>query len=148
MNLDTVAERLGCSIASAHPVLGDWGEYNSATHTITLHPALSGIQYTATLAHELGHAAHRHEQSTPATEREADYFAHWLLIPLCGFLRAAQAHHTMQGVAHELELLPSMLASYAGRIRGCCHERAPGAGHGRGAASRSASTDTTRADTR
>ncbi|MGO1664128.1 MAG: ImmA/IrrE family metallo-endopeptidase [Micrococcaceae bacterium] len=123
MNLDTVASRLGCRIITAHPMLGDWGEYNSANHTITLHPALTGIQYTATLAHELGHAVHRHEQSTPATEREADQFAHWLLIPYCSFLRAVQAQESMQAVAHELEILPSMLVQYAERVRRCCHER-------------------------
>lgn len=128
MHLELVAARLGCRVTTGMPVLGDWGEYDSSTHTITLHPALSGIQRKATLAHELGHAAYRHDRTTVTTERAADEFAHWLLIPYCSFLRATQAHESLQGVAHELEVLPSLLVSYASRVRGCCHERARWAG--------------------
>lgn len=121
--LETVAEYLECTIDISYPITEGWGEYDSTAHTIRLHPELAGVKRTAVLAHELGHAAHQHSESTHATEWEADRFAHWLLVPLCDYLRATRLHPTVQAVAHELEILPSMAAQYAHRLRWCDHER-------------------------
>lgn len=116
MHLDSFADHLGCEVRAEFPRSGRLGEYDAASHTIRLHPDLIGVQRRAVLSHELGHAMHRHRRSTPRTEREADYSAHWLLIPLCAFLRAMQAQETMRGVAHELGVLPADVRAYAARL--------------------------------
>ena len=116
MDLELVAEHLGVRVDYVPPVTGGWGEYDAAAHRINLHPGLGPLQRRAVLAHELGHAAHRHEASTPRNEREADEMAHWLTIPLCGFLRAARAQETVPGVADELGVLPSAVRDYARRL--------------------------------
>ena len=116
MDLEIVAESMGVRVEYIAPARG-WGEYDPLSHTIRLHPRLRGIQLRAVLSHELGHAAHRHTSSTTRAEREADHFAHWLTIPLCGLLRATQCHDTAQGIAHELGVLPSEVTAYLGRLR-------------------------------
>lgn len=113
---DQVAARLGVDVVVEVPRSGAWGEYDATENQVRIHPLLSGVQLRCVLAHELGHAAHRHTSSTPLTEREADEFAHWLLIPLCGFLRAASAYESAQAVAHELGVLPSFVEGFAGRL--------------------------------
>lgn len=115
MVLEDFAELIGCTIRCEIPVSGCWGEYDAIRHESRLHPDLAAIQCHAVLAHEIGHAAHRHESSTALTEREADAFSDWLRIPFCSFLRATQAHHTVQAVAHELDLLPADVRRYAQR---------------------------------
>ncbi|NWN89225.1 MAG: ImmA/IrrE family metallo-endopeptidase [Micrococcaceae bacterium] len=116
MVLEDFAVIIGCCVRSAVPVSGHLGEYDAARHEIRVHPALAAIQCQAVLAHEIGHAAYRHESSTALTEREADEFSDWLRIPFCDFLRATQAHSTVQAVAHELDLLPADVRRYAQRI--------------------------------
>lgn len=103
-------------VTCAVPLIGRWGEYDAIRHEVRLHPQLTGIQAQAVLAHELGHAAYRHEASTAQSEREADDLGDWLRIPFCSFLRATQVHHTVQAVAHELDVLPADVHRYAQRI--------------------------------
>lgn len=116
MHLDLIADLLDCEVRSEIPFSGAWGEYVPALHAIRLHPHLTGIHRDAVLGHELGHAAHEHTGYRPREEAEADRFAHWLLIPLCGFLRAMQAQEAMRGVAHELGVLPADVRAYAARF--------------------------------
>lgn len=118
MVLEDFAVIIGCCVRSAVPMSGHWGEYDAARHEIRVHPALAAIQCQAVLAHEIGHAAYRHESSTVLTEREADEFSDWLRIPFCDFLRAINAHETVQAVAHELDVLPSDVRRYATRLKG------------------------------
>lgn len=117
--LEAIAEYLGVTVVFEEPLVGQLGEYQASTHVIRLHPQLSGLLLTVVLAHELGHAAHGHTTSTTVTEREADEFAHWCLIPFCYYLQATRAHPTIQGVAYELGVLPNMVEQYARRV---CHE--------------------------
>lgn len=116
MGLEAFAANIGCVVTCEVPVTGYWGEYDALRHEIRLHPRLAGIQAQAVLAHELGHAAYRHESSTAHTERLADELSDWLRIPFCSFLRATQVHHTVQAVAHELDVLPADVHRYAQRI--------------------------------
>ena len=118
MDLDVVAERLGVRVDYLAPMVGDWGEYDASAHRIALHPALGPVQLFSTYAHELGHAMYRHGATTAHTEREATHAAHWLTIPLCGFLRAIQAHDSAQAVAHELGVMPADVRAYGHRLGG------------------------------
>lgn len=116
MDLEALAEMIGCTVMRSEPVSGHWGEYDASAHEIRLHPRLHGAQARSVLAHELGHAAHRHESSTARTEREADAFSDWVQIPLCMFLRAVQVQESMQAVACELGVLPADARRYAERL--------------------------------
>ena len=116
MYLDQVIEMLDVKITRTPTVTGAWGEYDHTHRVIRLDPRLSGVPYTSTLAHELGHAAHGHTQSTVVTEREADQYAQWLLIPFCRYLEAARAYDTVEAVAHEIGVLPGDIIRYAERL--------------------------------
>jgi len=118
MVFEAFANLVGCTVVREEPVVGQLGEYDATRHEIRLHPALVGIQAKAVLAHELGHAAYRHESSSAQNEREADELGDWLRIPFCDFLRAIKAHETVQAVAHELDVLPSDVRRYATRLYG------------------------------
>lgn len=115
-HLDRMAHHIGVRVERSIPQVGQWAEYDATAHLIRLHPSLAHTQTVSTYAHELGHAMHRHRCSTPRTEREADHAAHWLTIGLCDFLRACQAHESMQAVAHELGVLPLDVRGYARRF--------------------------------
>lgn len=116
MVLEAFTNLVGCTVVREEPFVGQLGEYDATQHEIRLHPALVGIQARAVLAHELGHAAYRHESSSAQNEREADELGDWLRIPFCGFLRATQVYPTAQEVAHELEVLPEDVRRYATRL--------------------------------
>ncbi len=118
MVLEAFTNLVGCTVVRETPVSGHWGEYDATRHEVRLHPELIGIQARAVLAHELGHAAYRHEVSTLHTEREADNVGDWLRIPFCEFLRATQLYTTVQDVANELEVLPGDIRRYARRVWG------------------------------
>lgn len=64
------------------------GEYRDATRTIVLHRDLTRAQATATLAHELGHAAFGDRCSTPAAERRAWEYGAALIITERDYRRA------------------------------------------------------------
>src|SRR5690625_887836 len=117
MVLEAFTNLVGCTVVREEPLVGQLGEYDATRHEIRLHPALVGIQARAVLAHELGHAAHRHTTSTVQTEREADDLGDWLRIPFCSFLRATKLYPTAQEVAHELEVLPADIRRYTRRLR-------------------------------
>lgn len=118
MVLEAFTNLVGCTVVRETPVSGHWGEYDATRHEIRLHPELIGIQARAVLAHELGHAAYRHETSSVQNEREADDLGDWLRIPFCGFLRATQLYPTAQEVAHELDVLPGDIRRYTQRVWG------------------------------
>lgn len=118
MVLEAFTNLVGCTVVREEPFVGQLGEYDAVRHEIRLHPALVGIQARAVLAHELGHAAYRHEVSTTQTEREADDLGDWLRIPFCRYMRATQLYPTAQEVAHELDVLPADIRRYAQRVWG------------------------------
>lgn len=116
MHLDLIADLIDCEVRTEIPLSGAWGEYDPALHAIRLHPSLTGMHRDAVLGHELGHAAHKHTGYCPREESEADRFAQWLTIPLCGFLRAVREQEDMLSVAYELGVLPSGARAYAKRF--------------------------------
>lgn len=121
--LEIIADHLGVTVLVEEPLVGQLGEYDHNQRVVRLHPKLSGLLQSAVLAHELGHAAHGHTSSTTVTEVQADHFAHWCQIPFCRYLQATAVHHTVQGVAYELGILPSAAEAYAGRVTP--YERGP-----------------------
>lgn len=110
-----VTDTLKVHVHNDFPISGALGEYDHSARQIRLHPGLAGVRKKVVLAHEIGHAVYGHTESTPVTEREANYFAHWLLVCPHQFFTASRAHHTVEGVAHELEVTPSMVRAYASR---------------------------------
>lgn len=123
--LEIIADHLQCTIITQEPMVGQLGEYDHSRHLIRLHPRLSGLLLSEVLAHELGHAAHKHTESTAVTEAQADQFAHWALIPFCKYLTATAAHTTAQAVAHELGVLPGMVEAYTRRVTRYEHQPHP-----------------------
>jgi hypothetical protein len=118
MVLEAFTNLVGCTIVREEPIVGQLGEYDATRHEIRLHPDLVGIQARAVLAHELGHAAYRHETSSAQNEREADDLGDWLRIPFCYFMRATKVYTTAQEVAHELDVLPADIRRYTRRVWG------------------------------
>lgn len=112
MNLELIAQDLGVRITRGALPAGWWGSYNHRTLTITLHRSLGPVQYKSTLAHELGHAHHRHETSTPGNEWQASVWAARTLIQHDQFLEAAYAADRVAGVANILEVMPADVETY------------------------------------
>ena len=111
-NLHRIADELGVSIRRGSLPHGWWGAYDHRVHGITVHDAARGIQLRSILAHELGHAYHRHAGSTPRFEREASHWAARHLISMGAFLDCLHWCDRKQGAAHHLGVLPSDVQHY------------------------------------
>lgn len=112
MNLDLIAQDLGVRITRGALPHGWWGSYNHGTLTITLHRGLGPVQYKSTLAHELGHARYRHQESTTHTEWQASVWAARRLITPDAFHDAVYWADTVTGVASILEVMPADVETY------------------------------------
>ncbi|WGD36649.1 ImmA/IrrE family metallo-endopeptidase [Lysinibacter sp. HNR] len=91
---------------------GMQGRYLDDIRTIELAHQLSGGSEICTLAHELGHAIHRHRHSTEQTEREADEIAAQLLITDEAYARAEKMAENHSFIARELGVTPPILYAY------------------------------------
>ncbi|GAA1453371.1 ImmA/IrrE family metallo-endopeptidase [Nesterenkonia lacusekhoensis] len=89
-----------------------WAEWCSRSKTIRIRPDLGAAQYAYALAHEAGHAFHGHSCSWSRWEWEADVFAATWLIRPCEWAAAVKIHETVQGVAHELGVIPHLVRVY------------------------------------
>lgn len=113
VDLHRLAESMGVTLC--RHMHGPKGWYDHATQTISTRRGLSIQQYRSTLAHELGHAAHR---DTPTgnghfdqrQERRADEYAALTLINPTDFEAAAIWHHGhLPAIADELEVTQHLL---------------------------------------
>lgn len=80
-------------------------------HSHDQHPRRARpIQWRCVLAHELGHAQWGHDGSCPRAERQADEHAVTLLITPEEWAVATILHDSAEAVAHELGVLPRLVA--------------------------------------
>lgn len=106
MDIDGIIWELGVTVRTGRLPEGWWGSYNHQSHEIVVRPRLGALQLFSTLAHELGHAFHRHAGSTPFNERQASVWAARRLIAVDAFVDACRIAETAQGMAHVLGVLP------------------------------------------
>jgi hypothetical protein len=111
-DLYQVADELGVTVLRAQLPAGWWGSYERKTHTITIHPLATGIQFRSAFAHELGHAYYRHRGSTPRSERQASDWASNFLIERAAFIECLAFCESIQAIAHALGVLPSDVENY------------------------------------
>ena len=113
MSLEMLASTMGVQLRRDLDLPpGWWGAYDRDTHTVTLHAKLGPIQYRSTLAHELGHARYRHQESTTHTEWQASVWAARRLITPEAFHDAVYWADTVTGVASILEVMPVDVETY------------------------------------
>ncbi|MEZ2373082.1 ImmA/IrrE family metallo-endopeptidase [Arthrobacter sp. RCC_34] len=93
------------------------GYYDDRIRTIFIDRRLSPIQWTSTMAHELGHAYYRHVGTTPRGEREASEWAARQLIPHENFMEVAAIYDNAVAMANELGVLPRDVHNYMGWVR-------------------------------
>lgn len=88
------------------------GLYDDAASRIYVALGLPMDEVKATLAHELGHALHRHDCSTPQNERQADKRAAWLLVDPQAYAEAEAIDDHPAAIAESLELTPKVVEDY------------------------------------
>lgn len=123
MDLDLFAAQRGVAIVEGQPEGGAWGTYCADSHTITLLSGLGPTQRRTTLAHELGHAVHRHRGHSIEQEKTADAYATWLLFGACHFFKAAQGAEHIEAVAADLGVMPDLACVALKRARNVLRPR-------------------------
>lgn len=88
------------------------GYYDPATDEVHIDFDLTPIEQRCIVAHELGHAWHGHDCSTPRAEREADIYAADLLIDASELANLDQLELHDHDIADELRVTPDVLATY------------------------------------
>jgi len=113
-DLEGIAHRLGARIEYVDRLhRGRWGEYRHDNHTIRLLASLGPIQHRCVLAHELGHAYHRHCGKKPWQERQADAYAVHLLIRPDEWRAAITVHDRVEAIVHDLQVTPRLVRAAA-----------------------------------
>ncbi|GAA2171390.1 hypothetical protein GCM10009846_05050 [Agrococcus versicolor] len=97
-------------VAALEP--GLLGLYDARAHRIWLAEGLTPVERRCVLAHELGHARHRHRSGTPANERVADAFAARLLVDPAALEAASRWSHDPAEIADELDLTEDVVRAY------------------------------------
>lgn len=112
MDFDRYIAEIGVTVITGALPSGWWGAYDYRTHRIILRRRLAGSQRRSTLAHELGHAVHRHKGRSPEQEREARIWAVQRLIDPEEFRIATSIYDNVDAVACELAVMPSDILLY------------------------------------
>lgn len=124
---DQIAAGMGIRVDDT-PVPTDWpnGLWIPDQHRIILRHDMDWITRRCTLAHEIGHAHHRHELTgiphlDARMERQADAFAALILIGAREYATAEREHGPHTGaLAHALDVTPHYIRVWRGH-----HERTP-----------------------
>lgn len=125
-DLHRLAESMGVTLT--RHTGGKKGWYDHATRTISTRRGMSIAQYRSTLAHELGHAAHRdiptgNGHFDQRQERRADEYAARLLINPHDFEAAAIWHHGhLPAIADELEVTQHLLKFWINELERTSHD--------------------------
>jgi hypothetical protein len=117
-DLDAIARGLGVRVAVADLGPGLLGLYDARSHRIWLAPGLTPVERRCVLAHELGHAHHRHRSGSPANERVADAFAARLLVDPAALEAASRWSHDPAEIADELDLTEDVVRAYLTLVAG------------------------------
>ncbi|GAA1337356.1 ImmA/IrrE family metallo-endopeptidase [Arthrobacter roseus] len=95
---------------------GNLGELNGAYlhdhRTILMDLNLAPVQYHSTLMHELGHAFHDHDRTTPRNEWEASQWVARALIRGCEYEALIKVFECPQSIAFEMGVLPRDVVNY------------------------------------
>lgn len=106
---------------------GTRGLYDDHEKRIYLDLRLTAAERRSTLAHELGHAHHGHDCSTPAAERQARTYAAEILIDPAEFARLERVNPDAHWMAEELDVTPQIVIDYRHhcltRVRGVTYSR-------------------------
>lgn len=116
MQWEEVVAELGVTVRQQSLPNGWWGAYSAAEHSIVLSPELGFVQRRSTLAHECGHAFYRHVGTARKQERQASVWAVRRLIDQSDFFDALQLVDDCLGLAHQLLVLPSDVATYVSAL--------------------------------
>lgn len=110
-----------CEFAESRGVLVAWaiglpemGRWVPERRMIILRHGLTDTAARSILAHELGHAHHGDDCSTPAAEARAWRFAARLLITPREYAAAEALHPATGAVARELGVLVDVVEAYQG----------------------------------
>lgn len=106
------ARRLGVRVHLAHLEEPFLGIYDDAASRIYVTLGLSMDEIKATLAHELGHAYHRHPCSSGPNERQADKRGAWLLIDASAYAAAERVDDHPASIALELGVTLKVIEDY------------------------------------
>lgn len=89
------------------------GEYRDDSRLILLNHALTRVQATATLAHEIGHAVFGDRCSTPRAEKRAWEYGAALIIDPADYWRAERlVGPHLNALAAELEVTPRLVSAW------------------------------------
>lgn len=91
---------------------GILGLYDARCHVIVLAAGLTPVERRCVLAHELGHAHHRHRAGSAANERVADAYAARLLVDPSALREASRWSHEPAELADELDLTEDVVRAY------------------------------------
>lgn len=107
-----MADALGVRVATAPLDPGFLGLYDADRHAISLTLGLTPVERRCVLAHELGHAIHRHRTGSPSNERVANAFAARLLVDPEALRDATLWTHEPWELAEELDLTEDVVRDY------------------------------------
>lgn len=107
-----MADALGVRVTTRPLEPGLLGVYDADHHAISLTLGLTPVERRCVLAHELGHAVHRHRDGSPSNERAADAFAARMLVDPESLRRAAMWTHEPWELAEELDLTEEVVRDY------------------------------------
>lgn len=106
------AHNLGVTIIYSDPGKGHDGVYYDHLKLIIIKPTLTPLWEKWVIWHELGHAWHRHKESTKLSERQADIFAVTRLITLDEYRRVEYLYPDMNQMSQELLVPPHAIKIY------------------------------------
>lgn len=108
------ARRIGVSVQVARldddPSLR--GYYLRDQAMIVLRAGMTRAESRSVLAHELGHAYHRHDGDSPRAERQADIYAARLLIDSAQYARLERDGCDRHQLAEELEVTVEVVRTF------------------------------------
>lgn len=106
------ASELGLRVHAVHMPEGILGYYSPTEQRIYFDLSLTPRERRSVVAHELGHAYHGHDCSTPRNERQADSYAAELLIDPEAYASAENISHDIAYLADELGVTEDLIRHF------------------------------------
>jgi Zn-dependent peptidase ImmA (M78 family) len=102
----------GLTVHACHLPAGMLGCYEPDASRIWFDLRLTPAERRSVIAHELGHHHHRHTESTPRSERDADRFAAAILIDPAEYARLEPTYPDAHTLADELGVTVKIIEAY------------------------------------
>lgn len=106
------AAEYGLEVHGAHLDGDKIGSYAPELGRIYFDLSLTGAERRSVIAHELGHAHHRHTCDSTWNEREADTFAAALLVDPAWYAELEQINQDAGWIADEMNVAPWIIEDY------------------------------------